>query len=153
MNASQQLVPLVNKIRRQLILFFFLTTFSFSSTIEESMMLKYGNYMAFSLLFLLLLIAFLVYGTLYYKKIAKNLKVELTQREEKLSEIQNIMQKIEVESLKEQHKFETEIVKLKQNIKILDDSLKEGLKSQVVSKIEEYQSKRTKHLDRVEIKV
>ena len=153
MNVLQLLVLLVNKIQRQLILFFFLTTFSFSSTIEEVMMLKYGNHMAFSLLFVFLLIAFLLYGVLHYKKLAKNLKVELIQREEKLSEIQNTMQKIEVKNLKEQYRFETEIVKLKQNIKILDDSLKEGLKSQVVSKIEEYQSKRTKHLDRVEIKV
>ena len=140
-------------MQKQFIILFFLTTLSFSVTIEEEMMLKYGSYISASLLFLVLLIVFLLYWTFHYQKLVKNLSVEVEQREETLSVLQRSIQETELESLKAQHKAEKEIVQLKQNIKALDNSLKEGLKSQIVSKIDEYKAKRTKHLDRVNIKV
>ena len=140
-------------MQKQLIILFFLTTLSFSITIEEAMMIEYGSYISASALLIFLLIAFLLYWTFHYKKLVKQLKEELTIGNEALKTMQSRMQKSELERVKDEHKLEKEIFELKQDIKVLDDNLKKGLKSQVVSKIEEYQSKRTKHLDRVNIKV
>ena len=132
---------------------FFLTTYSFSITIEEAMMIEYGSYISASFLFIFLLIAFLLYWTVHYKKSVKKLKLELAQKEEDLSVLNKDMQESKLERVEDEHKFEKQIVELNQDIKALEDGLKKGLKSQVVTKIEEYQSKRTKHLDRVDIKV
>jgi len=132
---------------------FFLTTYSFSITIEEAMMIEYGSYISASFLFIFLLIAFLLYWTVHYKKSVKKLKLELAQKEEDLSVLNKDMQESKLERVGDEHKFEKQIVELNQDIKALEDGLKKGLKSQVVTKIEEYQSKRTKHLDRVDIKV
>lgn len=140
-------------MQKQLIILFFLTTLSFSITIEEAVMLQYGSYISSSLLFIILFIGFLVYWTFHYKKLAKNLKVELTQREEDLKIMNINMQKSELERIKDEHKFEKQTGELNQAINTLEDDLKKGLKSQVVSKIDEYQSKRTKQLDHVDIKV
>jgi cbb3-type cytochrome oxidase subunit 3 len=140
-------------MQKQLIILLFLTTFSFSITIEEAMMIEYGSYISASALFIVLLLMFLLYWTFHYKKSAKKLELELNQRDEDLSAMNINMQKSELENVKAEHKFEKQIVELHQDIKALKDDLKKGLKSQVVSKIDEYQSKRTKHLDRVDIKV
>jgi len=119
----------------------FLTTVSFSISIEASALL------------IVLIIVFLFYWTLHYKKLAKNLQSELLQRDEALTNLQESIQENELVKVKDEHKFEKEISDLKQEIKTLDENLKKGLKSQVVSKIEEYQSKRTKQMDRLSIKV
>ena len=132
---------------------FFLTTSSFSITIQEAMMIEYGSYISASFLFIILAIAFLLYWTLHYKKLVKKLKLELDQREEDLKTISKDMQESKLERVQDEHKFEKQIVELNQDLKALEDGLKKGLKSQVVTKIEEYQSKRTKHLDRADIKV
>ena len=153
MNVLQPLGLLANKMKKQLIILLFLTTLSFSITIEEAMMIEYGSYISSSALFIFLLILFLLYWTFHYKKSAKNLKIELTQREEDLTIIQSTFQKSELEKVKDEHKLEKEISELKQEIKTLDESLKKGLKSQVVSKIDEYQAKRTKQLNRLSSKV
>ena len=139
-------------MQKQLIILFLFTTFSFSISIEEAMMLKYGSYISSSLLFIVLLIGFLLYWTFHYKKSAKNLTVELTQKEDELSALSNIMQERALDRVQNEHKLEKQIFELKQDSKSLNDKLKEGLKSQVVSKIEEYQAKRIKQLDRVDIK-
>jgi hypothetical protein len=139
-------------MQKQLIILFLLTTFSFSITIEEAMMIEYGSYISASVLFVVLLIAFLFYWTFNYRKLAKNLKLELDQKEEDINAIKIYMQENKLENIRDKHKFEKEIVELNQDIKALEDDLKKGLKSQVVTKIDEYQFKRTKHLDRVDIK-
>jgi septal ring factor EnvC (AmiA/AmiB activator) len=138
-------------MQNQLIILFFLTTFSFSITIEEAMMIEYGSYISASALFIVLLLAFLLYWTFHYKKSVKKLELELTQREETLSTLNSTIQNSELERIKDEHKFEKQIVELNQDIKALEDDLKKGLKSQVVSKIDEYESKRRKHLNRVDI--
>ncbi len=138
---------------KQLILFFFFTTSSFSITIEEAMMIEYGSYISALLLFVFLLIAFLLYWTFQYKKSSKSLKEELNVRNEALKTIQGRMQKYEVKSMQNEHLLEKQLLELKQTINTLENNLKEGLRSQVVSKIEEYQKKRTKQMDRLDIKV
>ncbi|HIP51436.1 MAG TPA: hypothetical protein EYG94_05030 [Campylobacterales bacterium] len=140
-------------MQKQLMILFFLTTSSFSITIQEAMMIEYGSYISASFLFIILAIAFLLYWTLHYKKLVKKLKLELDQREEDLKTISKDMQESKLERVQDEHKFEKQIVELNQDLKALEDGLKKGLKSQVVTKIEEYQSKRTKHLDRADIKV
>jgi len=139
-------------MKKQLILLLLLTTHSFSITIEEAMMIEYGSYISASALLIVLLIAFLLYWTLHYKKLVKNLKSELNQKEATLNNLKEIIQESELAKVKDEHKFEKEISDLKQEIKKLDEALKKGLKSQVVSKIEEYQNKRTKQMDRLSIK-
>ena len=139
-------------MKKQLILLLLLTTLSFSITIEEAMMIEYGSYISASALLIVLLIAFLLYWTLHYKKLVKNLKSELVKKEATLNNLKEIIQESELAKVKDEHKFEKEISDLKQEIKKLDEELKKGLKSQVVSKIEEYQNKRTKQMDRLSIK-
>jgi uncharacterized membrane protein len=139
-------------MRKQLIIFFSLTTFSFSITIGEAIMLEYGSYISSSLLFITLLIVFLLYWTFYYKKEAKNLKEELNVKNEALKTMQGRMQKGEVLSIQNEHDLEKQMLELKQVIKSLENNLKEGLKSQVVAKLEEYQKKRTKQMGRLDIK-
>jgi len=138
-------------MHKQLILFFLLTTVAFSMTIEEEIMLKYGSYISSSLLFIVLLLAFLFYWTFHYKKLAKNLKEELNVRNEALKTIQGRLQKNEVSGIQNIHELENKIVELQQKTKSLEDNLKEGLKSQVVTKIEEYQAKRATQIERLSI--
>ena len=140
-------------MKKQLILLLLLTTLSFSITIEEAMMIQYGSYISASALLIVLLIIFLLYWTVHYKKLVKKLESELTQKEATLNSLKETIQESELAKVKDEHKFEKEISDLKQEIKTLDENLKKGLKSQVVSKIEEYQSKRTKQMDRLSIKV
>ena len=153
MNVLYLLEHLANNMKKQLIILLLLTTLSFSISIEEAMMIQYGSYISVSALLIVLIIAFLFYWTLHYKKLAKNLKSELIQKDEALTSLQESIQESELVKVKDEHRFEKEISDLKQEIKTLDESLKKGLKSQVVSKIEEYQSKRAKQMDRLSIKV
>lgn len=139
-------------MQKQLIILFLLTSFSFSISIQEAMMIKYGSYISSSLLFVVLLIVFLIYWALRYKKEAKKLKEELNVRNEALKTIQGRMQKSEVLSMENEHELEKQTLELKQTIKGLENNLKEGLKSQVIVKIEEYQRKRTKYMDDLDIK-
>lgn len=131
-------------MQKVLITLLFLTTFSFSITIEEAIMLKYSSYISSSLLFIVILIAFLLYWTFHYKKSAKNLRAELAVRNEGLKTMQRRIQNSEVLSIKKEHELEKKILEFTQTISNLEKKLKEGLKSQVVSKIEEYQMKRIK---------
>ena len=138
---------------KTLTIFLLLTSLSFSMSIEEAMMIRYGSYISASALLILFLIVFSLYWAIYYKKSVKKLKNELIQKEKALNSLQETIQESELKKVKDEHKFENEISNLKQEINKLDEDLKKGLKSQVVSKIEEYQNKRTKHMDRLSIKV
>jgi len=139
-------------MKKTLTIFLLLTSLSFSMSIEEAMMVRYGSYISASALLIILVIAFSLYWAMHYKKLVKNLKTELTQNEELLNSLKETIQESELAKVKDEHKFENEISDLKQEIKKLDEDLKKGLKSQVVSKIEEYQNKRTKQMDRLSIK-
>jgi len=130
-----------------------LTSLSFSMSIEEAIMIHYGSYISASALFLVLLISFLIYWTIHYKKMTKNLNSELTQKEESINGLKESIKEAELLKIKDEHEVEKEISELKQTIKELEENLKKGLKSQVVSKIEEYQSKRTNQMVRLSIKV
>jgi len=121
-------------------------------SIEEAMMVRYGSYISAAALLIILLIAFSLYWAIHYKKMVKNLRSELTQKEEEQNSLKETIRENEVEKIKDEHKFEKEISDLKQEITRLDEDLKKGLKSQVVTKIEEYQNKRTKQMDRLSIK-
>jgi len=139
-------------MKKILITFLFLTSLSFSMSIEEAMMVRYGSYISAAALLIILLIAFSLYWAIHYKKMVKNLRSELTQKEEEQNSLKETIRENEVEKIKDEHKFEKEISDLKQEITRLDEDLKKGLKSQVVTKIEEYQNKRTKQMDRLSIK-
>jgi len=139
-------------MKKILITFLFLTSLSFSMSIEEAMMVRYGSYISAAALLIILLIAFSLYWAIHYKKMVKNLRSELTQKEEEQNSLKETIRENEVEKIKDEHRFEKEISDLKQEITRLDEDLKKGLKSQVVTKIEEYQNKRTKQMDRLSIK-
>jgi len=138
---------------QKIMLFLFVTTYAFSITIEEAMMLKYGSYISASLLFVFLLIIFLIYWIFQYKKDIKKLRNKIIKINEELNVMELKLQEGTLEKVQDMHKFEKKVSELNQNIKSLEDDLKKGLKSQVIAKIDEYQSKRTKQLDRVDIKV
>lgn len=140
-------------MQKKIMLFLFLTTYAFSITIEEAMMLKYGSYISASLLFVFLLIIFLIYWIFQYKKDIKKLRDKIIKTNEELNVMELKLQEGSLEKVQDMHKFEKKVSELNQNIKSLEDDLKKGLKSQVIAKIDEYQSKRTKQLDRVDIKV
>lgn len=140
-------------MQKKIMLFLFLTTYAFSITIEEAMMIKYGSYISASLLFVFLLIIFLIYWIFQYKKDIKKLKDKIIKTNEELNVMELKLQEGSLEKVQDMHKFEKKVSELNQNIKSLEDDLKKGLKSQVITKIDEYQSKRTKQLDRVDIKV
>jgi len=137
---------------KRLTIFLLSTTFLFSMSIERAIMIQYGSYISVAALLIVLLIVFLLYWTIHYKKSVKSLKSELAQKEETLSTLQESIRKHEVEKIKEEHRFEKEISDLKQEINRLNEDLKKGLKSQVVSKIEAYEAKRAKQMDRLSIK-
>ena len=153
MSVLQPLEHLANNMKKQLFILLFFTTFSFSISIQEAMMIKYGSYISASALFLVLLISFLLYWTFRYKKEVKNLREELNVRNEALKTMQGRVQKTEVSSMQNKHELEKQILEQNQTIKSLENNLKEGLKSQVITKIEEYQVKRAKQMDRLDIKV
>ena len=153
MSVLLPLEHLANNMKKQLFILLFLTTLSFSISIQEAMMIKYGSYISASALFLVLLISFLLYWTFRYKKEVKNLKEELNVRNEALKTMQGRVQKTEVSSMQNIHELEKQILEQNQTIKSLENNLKEGLKSQVITKIEEYQVKRAKQMDRLDIKV
>jgi len=140
-------------MQKKIMLFLFLTTYAFSITIEEAMMIKYGSYISASLLFVFLLIIFLIYWIFQYKKDIKKLRDKIIKTNEELNVMELKLQEGSLEKVQDMHKFEKKVSELNQNIKSLEDDLKKGLKSQVIAKIDEYQSKRTKQLDRVDIKV
>lgn len=140
-------------MQKKIMLFLFLTTYAFSITIEEAMMIKYGSYISASLLFVFLLIIFLIYWIFQYKKDIKKLRDKIIKTNEELNVMELKLQEGSLEKVQDMHKFEKKVSELNQNIKSLEDDLKKGLKSQVITKIDEYQSKRTKQLDRVDIKV
>jgi len=121
-------------------------------SIERAIMIQYGSYISVAALLIVLLIAFLLYWTMHYKKSVKSLKSKLAQKEESLSTLQESIRKHELEKVKEEHRFEKEISDLKQEINRLNEDLKKGLKSQVVSKIEAYEAKRAKQMNRLSIK-
>ena len=140
-------------MQKKIMFLLFLTTSSFSITIEEAVMLKYGSYISASLLFVFLLIIFLIYWTFQYKRDVKRLRDKVVKTNKELNVMELKLQEGSLEKVQDIHKFEKKVSELNQNIKSLEDDLKKGLKSQVITKIDEYQSKRTKQLDRVDIKV
>ena len=137
---------------KRLTVFLLSTNFLFSMSIERAIMIQYGSYISVAALLIVLLIAFLLYWTMHYKKSVKSLKSKLAQKEESLSTLQEAIRKHELEKVKEEHRFEKEISDLKQEINRLNEDLKKGLKSQVVSKIEAYEAKRAKQMNRLSIK-
>ena len=137
---------------KRLTVFLLSTNFLFSMSIERAIMIQYGSYISVAALLIVLLIAFLLYWTMHYKKSVKSLKSKLAQKEESLSTLQESIRKHELEKVKEEHRFEKEISDLKQEINRLNEDLKKGLKSQVVSKIEAYEAKRAKQMNRLSIK-
>jgi len=139
-------------MKKSLFILLCLTTHSFAMSMEEAIMIKYGSYISASALFLVLLIPFVLYWTFNYKKEVKNLSEEVHLRNKKLKMIEERIQKSEVTAMKNEHELEKKNLELNQIIKSLENNLKEGLRSQVITKIEEYQTKRTKHMDRLKIK-
>ena len=137
----------------RLTLLLLLPIFSFATSLEDAFMAKYESYIYSSLFFIVLLIGFLLYWVLLYKKERKSFKSLVNIKDEAFKTMENRVHGSELTWVKKENELGREIFELKQNIQTLENKLKEGLKSQVVLKIDEYQAKRKKLMDRADIKV
>jgi len=112
------------------------------------------EYEEFSLAFILLIsVAFLIllYLTITSKKLLKQQYKILFQKEMNIKQLKESRSNQELIWVNKEHAFEKKIFELEQEVKELERSKKEGLKSQVVTKIEEYQNRREKVLEKSEI--
>ena len=112
------------------------------------------EYEEFSLAFILLIsVAFLIllYLTITSKKLLKQQYKILFQKEMNIKQLKESRSNQELIWVNKEHAFEKKIFELEQEVKELERSKKEGLKSQVVAKIDEYQNRREKVLEKSEI--
>jgi len=112
------------------------------------------EYEEFSLAFILLIsVAFLIllYLTIKSKKLLKQQYKILFQKEMNIKQLKESSSNQDLLWLNKEHALEKKIFELEQEVKELERSKKEGLKSQVVTKIEEYQNRREKVLEKSEI--
>jgi len=104
-------------------------------------------------LFILVTIAIIVltYLTIRYKKLLNQQHKILFKKEMDIKQLKQTSNNQEISWLGKEHTLDKKIFELEQSIRDLERVKKEGLKSQVVTKIEEYQSRREKVLDRSNI--
>jgi heme exporter protein D len=117
----------------------------------DTILNHYGNYLFLAMALSLILIFILLYRLKQSKKSLKNIKELLSKKEIEIENLYGVITKAEQKETQEKHQGEKEILELNHKIRTLEEKLKEGIKSQVISKIVEYQNRRSKVLDRVGI--
>jgi hypothetical protein len=75
----------------------------------------------------------------------------LIEKEIELEEFKTLNHQQELQKVEENYNTEKKFLELKHTISNLEEKEKEGLKSQVVTKIEEYENRRLKLLERSNI--
>ena len=120
-----------------------------ASELTEMIFLHYGNsIIAFSVVLSLIFFT-LFYWLFRYKKSLK-VKNEMFEEQKKiLNQLQELLKEKKLEMLARGHEVEKNILELNYKIKTLEAKEKQGLKSEVVSKIEALQSLREKRLERL----
>ena len=91
----------------------------------------------------------LIWMSVKYKGDVTKLKEELSQKEEKIVWLKQLMAQNEQKQVQKEHENEKAILELKNRIKELEAKAKESSKNQVVAMIESQRTKRDKILDRL----
>ncbi len=103
------------------------------------------------ILLIIIFIGVLLYLIRGYKKTLKSKELLLIEKEEKIKSLRQYSYEMELKRVEREHEVEKEFLRLKHLIKELEKKEKEGLKSQVVTKLEEYQKRRAQQLKRVNL--
>ena len=128
------------------------TEFSQAKFINADMVVEYEQFFLSLLLLVVIGVATLTYMLIKSKKLLKQQYKILFQKDMEVKTLKKIHNEEKMLSLKKEHSLESKLVEMEQNIKSLEQMKKEGLKNQVVSKIEEYQNRRTQQLNSVNLK-
>jgi len=120
-----------------------------ASELTEMIFLHYGNSIIAFVVILSLIFLTLFYRLFRYKKSLKVKNEMLEEQEKILNQLKELLKEKELEMLATGHEVEKNILELNYKIKALEAKEKQGLKSEVVSKIEAFQSLREKRLERL----
>jgi len=112
-----------------------------------------GGYLFPLLTILILVLLFLLYLVGRYKKELKSKNELITQKEEKIKWLRQISAENEHKRVTKEHEVEKKIMELNHTIQTLEEKAKEGMKNQLVAKIEAQQSKRARQLERAGLNV
>ncbi len=100
------------------------------------------------LLFISLLLTFFMQK---YKKALKVSETQINEKDEKIKTLRQYAYEAELKKIDREHEVEKRILELEHTIQSLETKAKEGLKSQVVLKIETAQNRRERQLKRVNL--
>lgn len=100
---------------------------------------------------IILVILLLTYLMLKYKKALKTLKAQIIEKDEKIKTLRQYAYEHELKRKDREHEVEKTVLALEHTIEGLKTKEKEGLKSQVVLKIEAAQNRRERELKRVNL--
>ncbi len=103
------------------------------------------------ILLIIIFIGVLLYLIRGYKKSLKSKELLLIEKEEKIKSLRQYSYEMELKRVEREHEVEKEFLRLNHLIKELEKKEKEGLKSQVATKLEEYQKRRAQQLKRVNL--
>lgn len=109
------------------------------------------SYFLVPLLLLLGTLFLLLFLVSKHKKSLKKLSEELSEKDEKIKMLRQYAYENELKRKDREHEIEKTILGLEHTIKALEKKEKEGLKSQVVLKIEAAQQRRERQLKRVNL--
>jgi len=105
------------------------------------------------IIIVVLALLFLLYLVGRYKKELKSKNELIAQKEEKIKWLRQINAENEHKRVTKEHEVEKKIMELNHTIQTLEEKAKEGMKNQLVAKIEAQQSKRARQLERAGLKV
>ncbi len=109
------------------------------------------SYFMVMVLAIIMVILLLTYLILKYKKALKSLKAQIIEKDEKIKTLRQYAYEHELKRKDREHEVEKTILALEHTIEALKTKEKEGLKSQVVLKIEAAQNRRERELKRVNL--
>ena len=109
------------------------------------------SYFIAIVLLILLILLFLTYLTLKYSNELKKLQITNIEKDEKVKTLRQYAYEAELKKVDREHEVEKSTLILEHTIQSLEIKAKEGLKSQVVLKIEVAQKKRERQLKRVNL--
>jgi F0F1-type ATP synthase membrane subunit b/b' len=118
---------------------------------EKLDVLLRSQYGSAVLLFTVMFIGLLLFLVIHYKRKLTQKEKILNEKDEKIKSLRQYSYEMELKRVEREHEVEKEILNLNHTISELETKQHEGLKNQVVNKIEEYQTKRAKILNRAGI--
>jgi len=127
------------------------TEFSQAKFLNADMVVEYEQFFLSLILLIIAELIILLYMRFKSKKLLKQQYKILFQKDMEIKTLKKVHNEEKMIALKKEHSLESKIVEMEQNLKSLEQMKKEGLKNQVVSKIEEYQNRRMQQLNSANI--